>query len=1187
MRLGTRDPESDGSRAPPPAPLRDPSQSGQGREMTGMVACTIAAKNYLAQVRVLTNSFLREVPGGRMVTLLLDAEPEDATLFDEPFEVVTPIEVMGRLEFGEMLAMYNVVELATAVKPWLLEHLLKQASAVTYFDPDIEIFSSPQFIDDLARVHGLVLTPHATDPLPRGDALTPGEDLILSSGIFNLGFVAVGGAVGLAVVRWWQSRLLRECVINPSVNRFVDQRWMDLAPGYFDPFILRHAGCNVAWWNLPTRRITSEHGAWQVNGEPLVFFHFSGYDPLVPHLISKHQGRHPRVLLSERPDICPLLDRYHAQMLEQGWATWSNVRYGLTQVAGLPLDDTMRSVARRAILEADEQKSEPPPNLLTDGADQFAAWLATSEVMTPSMEGIGRYLYELYLRRPDLQAEFPDVPGDDSPRYLTHVQQVLVPEGAVPAAVVAAGSALDQRSEVPISNLSPGLNVIAYFTAESGVGQAARFLLKGIKAAGIPHATVTYDRIPGRAGFRFGGTRPDEARFDTNLICINADQILAANHWLGDRLRGHRYRIGLWWWETETFPESFDDAFAVVDEVWVGSAFVGDAIRARTDKPVTVIPMPVVVPEPNGKGRAVAGIAADTFLVLYTFDFNSVLERKNPRAAIEAFRRAFSEDDGATLLLKSINGDQHIEALEALRLDTMARHDIVVRDGYLDSVTNCSLIAECDCYLSLHRSEGFGITIAEAMAYGRPVVATDYSANTEFMDDSTSFPVSVVMVPIPDGAGPYEAGTLWAEPDIEAAAAALRRVYDDPTEAKRRGRAAAERMGHSRSPELAGTAIKQRLDEIHESHRGEDGMTDSKPLLDEFASRLSSTGATPWNTSRASGAALAQRALLRTLRPYLTRRSEVDEVLLQILTEMNARLDGLVEDVHALENHVHAVNADLNTSNRELQALGVDLAQEIGAVRLIAGHTEALLTTPMYMRDPNEFRLTGPEGVILGYEGALTHGVNPDDAYRAFQEVFRGPETLITASLAAYPELFATGGTVADVGCGRGEFLRLLVNSDRVALGVDQDPGMVAVAQAAGIGEVVLGDGIAWLETRDEGSLDGVFAAQVIEHLSEADLMRFLRAAHRALDPARGVLVAETINPHFIPALRAFWVDLTHQLIIYPEVALALARLVGFPAATITFSGGTGDASVDLGAVGCFALVASRSATPDPSSRGG
>ena len=270
-----------------------------------MVTCTIIARNYLAQARILAETFLEQVPDGRIVVLVLDPDPAQP-MDGEAFEVVTPHDIMDPVEFGQMATLYTVVELATAVKPWLLEHLLQQAPAVTYFDPDIAVFSDPRFIDELAREHGLVLTPHALDPLPRGDALTPGEDVILKAGIYNLGFVAVGGSTGRSVATWWQSRLRRECIIAPEQGRFVDQRWMDLAPSYFDPCVLRHPGCNVAWWNLPTRDVEERDGHWTVNGEDLVFFHFSGYSPDHPYLVSKHQGSAPRVLLSERPVLARL-----------------------------------------------------------------------------------------------------------------------------------------------------------------------------------------------------------------------------------------------------------------------------------------------------------------------------------------------------------------------------------------------------------------------------------------------------------------------------------------------------------------------------------------------------------------------------------------------------------------------------------------------------------------------------------------------------------------------------------------------------------------------------------------------------------------------------------------------------------------------------------------------------------------
>ncbi len=895
-----------------------------------MLACTIIARNYLAQARILARSFAEQVPNGRMVVLVLDPEPS-APIAGEPFEVLTPHDIMSPVEFGQMATMYTVVELATAVKPWLLEHLLAEAPSVSYFDPDIEFFADPQFIDELAREYGLVLTPHAIEPLPRGDELTPGEDVILSAGIYNLGFVSVGGDVGLAVAQWWQSRLRRECVINPTSWRFVDQRWMDLATGYFAPFILRHPGCNAAWWNLPNRDVREHDGHWTVNGEDLVFFHFSGFDPTKPHLVSTHQGASPRVLLSERPNLACLFAHYAAQLISEGHTVNSTIPYGLNVIDGLKLDRRMRDSFRNAVLAAEARDETPPPNPFTDGVPEFAAWLSEPAPGLIDARAPGRYLMDLYVSTPGLRERFPSVPGEDTEAFEQYACDELVADGVVPAALAPDMTPADPLPTAPTAKLAAGLNIVAYFTTESGVGQAARLMLSGIEAAGIPHATITYDTAPGRSTHDFTAHGVSEAVYDTNLICVNADMILSANHWMGKRLREGRYRIGLWWWETSTFPEMFDPSFDVVDEVWVGSAFVGDAIRQRTDKPVTVIPMPVVVPLPAGGARAAVGVQDDTFLVLYAYDFDSVFARKNPLGALEAYTAAFGPDDGCTLLLKSINGERHLEELEELRMAAAGRPDVIILDQYLDATTNRGLIAECDCYLSLHRSEGFGVTIAEAMAYARPVVATAYSANLEFMDDSTGYLVPVTEGVVPSGAGPYAPGTAWGEPDIAAASELLAHMRANPDEARSKALAAAEHIRIERSPGKAGEAIRARLDAIRAAglhpratrHHGRAGRR-RPAALDELAAQIQAGGRTPWHNDEKSLRGIAHRGLLRSLRPYLQRRGEIDQTELAVLAEIEIRVaaaerslavvESLAGRVHELTSFIERLANDLSVT---------------------------------------------------------------------------------------------------------------------------------------------------------------------------------------------------------------------------------------------------------------------------------
>jgi glycosyltransferase involved in cell wall biosynthesis/SAM-dependent methyltransferase len=1135
-----------------------------------MLACTIIARNYLAQARILARSFAEQVPDGRMVVLVLDPDPS-SPLTGEPFEVLTPHDIMSPVEFGQMATMYTVVELATGVKPWLLEHLLAQAPAVSYFDPDIEFFSDPRFIDRLACEHGAVLTPHAIEPLPRGDALTPGEDVILSAGIYNLGFVSVGGEMGLAVTQWWQSRLRRECIISPTSWRFVDQRWMDLAPAYFAPYILRHPGCNVAWWNLPNRDVRERDGRWTVNGEDLVFFHFSGYDPRKSHLVSKHQGVAPRVLLSQRPDLARLFAQYDAKMLTEGHAANSAIPYGVNEVDGLVLDRVMRDLFRDALLEAEDKGSAVPPNPFSDGAPAFVAWLSEPGPGLADSRAPGRYLMNVYVRTPDLRERFPGVPGPDTGIFEQYVRDVMVPDGMIPAQLAPARVPEVPMAAAPTEGLQPGVNVIAYFTAESGVGQAARLMLAGIDAAGIPHATVTYDTAPGRSTHEFSEHGVDKAIYDTNLVCVNADVIRTANHWMGERLRDHRYRIGLWWWETSTFPEMFDPSFDVVDEVWVGSAFVGDAIRQRTDKPVTVIPMPIVVPPAVGGARAAVGVTEDTFLVLYSYDFDSVFARKNPLGALNAYTSAFAADDGCTLLLKSINGERHLEELEELRMAAAGRPDVVVLDQYLDATTNRGLIAECDCYLSLHRSEGFGLTIAEAMAYARPVVATAYSANLEFMDDTTGYLVPTNEGVVPAGAGPYPAGTTWGEPDIAAASSLLAHVRHNPDEARAKALAAAEYIRVERSPEKTGGVIKTRLDAIwtatpRSAPQHDAGSVTDRRRIEELDQRMREGGLTPWRTGSSGPRAIAHRGLLRALQPYLQRRGEIDEVLMQVLAELDLRCSDLEGQQRVLEARVQAM---AEAAERSAAAL----ARRLDDVSATTQRIDWELSAPMYMRDPDEFTIDQDGRPVMGYrETGDAH--SDEDLYRQFEEVFRGPAAMIREMQMPYVGMFPAEGLIADIGCGRGEFLDLLRESGRGALGVDSDAGMLADARARGHASAVLADGITWLEERAPSSLQGVFAAQVIEHLSYDEFLRFLRAARRALT-TDGVLIAETINPHFIPAFRAFWVDLTHKLVIYPEVALALTRLTGFRTARVVFPGGTGDVGMDRRQVGQFAVVAS------------
>lgn len=280
--------------------------------MSELTVCTVITRDRAAHARVLANSLHATNGGSRLVALLLD-DP-DRTLHDEPYEIVRPGELaLEPAEFQTMTELYDGLELACAMKPWAIEHALGLADAALYLDSDIEVFASLAPLLALAREHSLVLTPHLTEPPPL--ALEPGEEATrLAGGVYNNGFLGVSRAAR-PFLEWWRSRLARHCRNDLANGYFVDQRWVDLAPAYFPFHALRDPGANVAAWNLITRRVEETAGGYLVDGVPLRFFHFSGFDPERPYLLSKWLLPSPHTLLSEHPVLARICKEYARRLV--------------------------------------------------------------------------------------------------------------------------------------------------------------------------------------------------------------------------------------------------------------------------------------------------------------------------------------------------------------------------------------------------------------------------------------------------------------------------------------------------------------------------------------------------------------------------------------------------------------------------------------------------------------------------------------------------------------------------------------------------------------------------------------------------------------------------------------------------------------------------------------------------------
>jgi hypothetical protein len=248
--------------------------------------------------------------------------------------------------------------------------------------------------------------------------------------------------------------------------------------------------------------------------------------------------------------------------------------------------------------------------------------------------------------------------------------------------------------------------------------------------------------------------------------------------------------------------------------VWVASQFAADAVREKSTVPVTVVPYAVAPPVTNADRpwliARLPQIDPREFIFLTVLDIASVPFRKNPEGAIAAFGRAFGPDEPVRLIVKTLNGEREPAMMATLAALGRGRR-VTIWDAPLETHARFRLLATADAFVSLHRAEGFGLSIAEAMAFGKPVVVTGWSGNADFTDAENAAVVSYRLQRTDRRHGVYPPGTLWAEPDLADAARQMRRVADDAAYRARIGAAAARTIATKLSPVAVGTAMKARL----------------------------------------------------------------------------------------------------------------------------------------------------------------------------------------------------------------------------------------------------------------------------------------------------------------------------------------------------------------------------------------
>lgn len=374
-----------------------------------------------------------------------------------------------------------------------------------------------------------------------------------------------------------------------------------------------------------------------------------------------------------------------------------------------------------------------------------------------------------------------------------------------------------------VQESAQGIDLHGYLSRWLGLGECARLYARALLDSGFPVSLHDVEiEVP--------HTRRDQTlaehfhsvpTYERDLIFVNPD------HWqdalqsmYGDLGRRNRYAIGYWFWELERFPDAWLPALDHVDEIMVSSAFVERAIRLVTDKPITRVPLPVVLGEDSGLSRRHFGLDEDDYVFFCSFDFNSSMARKNPLAAIKAFCEAFPKgSEKVSLLIKSFNG--HCDVVLLMQLAAAAARDrrIVLRDDMLERADLQALHRCVDVHVSLHRSEGFGLGMAEAMCMGKPVIATAYSGNMEYMTPENSCLVNFDMIPVGEGDYRHGQGQRWADPDPVHAAHHMRALYENRALGAHIGAKASMAIAKDFSVEVCMRVLRKHLSQRDESDR--------------------------------------------------------------------------------------------------------------------------------------------------------------------------------------------------------------------------------------------------------------------------------------------------------------------------------------------------------------------------------
>lgn len=362
-----------------------------------------------------------------------------------------------------------------------------------------------------------------------------------------------------------------------------------------------------------------------------------------------------------------------------------------------------------------------------------------------------------------------------------------------------------------------GINVFGFINGEFGIAEATRLNCKAIQSVGLPISLINYSVKTNHNNNDLTFTEfSDHAPHPINLIQISPSETPNFFDYFDHSFFRDKYNILYMAWESETIPEDYVMNMNLFDEIWTPSTYCKECIEKYVSLPVQVIPHPINIDlQPTDDEDALKFYDKNFFNFLFIFDYNSSIERKNVINLIKVFRETFDQDDNnAFLTIKTSRSAKFPSEKEQILKEIGESKKIKIVEKIFDKNALNYIISNCDSYISLHRSEGFGLTMAEAMYFKKPVIATGYSGNLEFMNADNSFLVEGEKISYGSDDLNYNSNTIWSEPSLKEAGEYLKTVYEGSDDVQEKAEKGQQTIVSNLSLKRVGGLIKKRSEEL-------------------------------------------------------------------------------------------------------------------------------------------------------------------------------------------------------------------------------------------------------------------------------------------------------------------------------------------------------------------------------------